>query len=80
MIEMHDAGKTAVYLLWHSRPLHDDPPETDDKLLGIYSSRERAMSRIERAKTNPGFRDYPDAFLIEECEVDRDEWRQGFQE
>lgn len=80
MTNSRDEGKTTVYVLWHSRPLEDDDVETDDKLLGIYSSRERAMSRIERAKMQPGFRDYPEGFLVDECEVDRDGWPEGFQE
>jgi len=75
-----DPGKISVYLVWHSRPLAEDADETDDKLLGVYSSRERATARIERARTKPGFRDYPDGFLVDECEIDRDDWSEGFQE
>lgn len=34
-----------VYLLWHSHP--EDPDDDNDKLLGVYSSREMAEERIE---------------------------------
>jgi hypothetical protein len=65
-----------VYLLWHMRPLSDD--ETDDKLLGVYSSEESAKRRIRSASNVPGFADYPDAFMIDRYQVDKDEWTEGF--
>jgi hypothetical protein len=73
-----DTDRRTVFLLWHSRPLDDDDVETDDKLLGVYSSQERALARIETAKHKPGFRDYPDGFMVDECVIDRDSWAEGF--
>ena len=68
--------KTKVYLLWHMQPLANG--ETDDKLLGVYSSRERALARVQLAKSLPGFIDQPDAFLIDEYSLDIDQWTLGF--
>jgi hypothetical protein len=53
--------------------------EGDDvKLLGVYSSRENAQARIERAKELEGFRDEPECFYISEYELDDDQWTTGF--
>lgn len=73
---MTDAAPTTVYPLWHMRPLGDS--ETDDKLLGIYATREEAERRMESARKVAGFKDYPDAFVIDGYEVGRDEWVEGF--
>ncbi|UUU32103.1 hypothetical protein JIX56_20570 [Streptomyces sp. CA-210063] len=56
-----------------------DEEEGDDvKLLGVYSSRDKAQERIVRARVLPGFRDEPKCFYIEEFTVDADEWKDGF--
>jgi hypothetical protein len=65
-----------VYLLWHTHELGDG--ETDEKLLGVYSTEEGAMSRIAVAVSLPGFRDAPAGFQVTRYEVDRDEWVEGF--
>ncbi len=65
-----------VYLLWHTHPKPDG--EEDEKLLGVYSSRERASARVEEAKRLPGFVDAPDGFLVDEYEVDADHWTDGY--
>jgi hypothetical protein len=33
---------------------------------------------MEAARSLPGFQDQPEAFVIDECIVDRDEWVEGF--
>ena len=65
-----------VFPLWHTR-VTDDGTE-DDKLLGIYSTREKAEERIASAVHLPGFRDHADGFEVVEYEVDKDEWTEGF--
>jgi hypothetical protein len=71
-----------VFLLWHMRPLDDtetdDPTLTDDKLCGVFSSTELAEAGREQLITLPGFRDFPDAFLIDGHTVDEVTWQQGF--
>ena len=67
---------TKVYLLWH---VHTDDDDVDDeKLIGVYSTEEKAKDAIERLKEKPGFRDYPDGFEICDDVVDRDSWTEGF--
>lgn len=56
-----------------------DEEEGDDvKLLGVYSSRENALARIERAKELDGFRDEPECFYVSEYTLDEDQWTEGF--
>lgn len=71
-----------VFLLWHMRPLGPDEAdqdgETDDKLCGVFSTRERAEDAGRQSTELEGFRDYPDAFMVDECEVDQLDWATGF--
>ena len=65
-----------VYLLWHTHS--SDEYEDDSKLLGVYSTEERAQARIERSRDIPGFRDQLDGFHIASYEIDKDEWTAGY--
>lgn len=75
-----------VYLLWHMRPLEGQEDldsemnyiETDDKLCGVYSTKALAQNARSQLTTQPGFSSYPDAFLIDEYEVDQLQWTEGF--
>lgn len=66
---------TKVYLLWHQ---HGEDDEEDAKLLGVYSTEAAATARQAEAVLLPGFRRFPDGFLIDGYELDRDEWTEGF--
>lgn len=52
-----------VYLLYHRIQIDDEI--YDDKLIGVYSSHDKAISTINRFTDLPGFSDYPDGFCIE---------------
>jgi len=69
-----------VYVLWHIHELHDDYGLHDEeKLIGIYSTEEKAAEAIEAHKDLEGFRDYPvECFEIHEAVVDRSNWNEGF--
>ncbi|MDB5736223.1 MAG: dihydroorotate dehydrogenase [Alphaproteobacteria bacterium] len=68
---------TTVFQLDHVYEQYNGDDET--KSLGLYSSREKAEQAIERYKSLPGFRQYPDAFVIYECTLDWDAaWTEGF--
>ena len=69
-----------VYVLWHIHELHDDYGAHDEeKLIGIYSTEEKAAEAIEAHKDLEGFRDYPvECFEIHEAVVDRSNWNEGF--
>ncbi len=69
-----------VYLLWHSHELEDDFGIHDEvKLIGVFSSENKANEVIENMKNLEGFKDYPlDCFYVEETEVDKSSWTEGF--
>lgn len=65
-----------VFLLQHSYEV-DGCDET--KLIGIYSTREKAEAVVSKYKTLAGFRDYPDdCFYVDEYEIDKNHWEEGF--
>jgi len=67
----------SVFMLYHTHHLPDG--EDDDKLLGVYSTRELAEKKInEKYRTLPGFNAPDGEFIISECEIDRDSWTEGF--
>lgn len=64
-----------VYLLTH---LYDQDDIDAFKIIGIFSSREKALDAVSTIKDQPGFRKYPDSFSIDSYEVDDFFWREGF--
>lgn len=50
----------------------------DYRLIGVYSSRSKAEAAVERAKQFPGIRKHPEGFIIDEYELDQDNWTSGF--
>ena len=65
-----------VYKLYHIRTRQDG--EGDEKLIGIYTTREKAEAAIQRVVGMPGFRDFPNDFEISKHTLDEDGWREGF--
>jgi len=53
--------------------------EEHEKLIGAYSTEERAQQAIDRLRDKPGFRDFPDRWVTDEIVVDKDSfWTDGF--
>jgi hypothetical protein len=65
----------SVFILWHCHELRGD---TDEKLIGVYRTREDAEAAIDRLKDKPGFRDVPDGFEIHDYVLGRDGWTEGY--
>ncbi len=66
----------SVFILLHERK--KDLDNEDVKIIGIYSTKEKAEKTIDKFKKLPGFKDYPDSFNIDEYELDKDNWTEGF--
>ena len=65
-----------VYVLQHT---HEMAGGTEDvKLIGVYSSREKAQAAIARLGSAPGFADAISGFQIDEYPIDRDHWSEGY--
>ena len=67
---------TTVYLLFHEHDLGNG--DSDDKLIGVYPSREEALKAQERAVLLDGFRDVPEGFSIDAYELGKDHWTTGY--
>ena len=67
----------SVYVLQHSYE-SSDTGEEETKLIGIYSSKDKAEKTIEKLSKQPGFKDFPDYFYIEGYRIDQDNWEEGF--
>lgn len=65
-----------VFVLHH---VHKLSAEDDDaKMIGVYSSEERARAAIGRLSSRPGFAHFPDGFHVDGYELDTDHWTEGF--
>ena len=71
---------TDVFLLWHTHPLTDGFGTHEEvKLIGVFSSEEKAQEAIEQLRNKEGFRDYPpQCFLIDRTGLDQTSWTDGF--
>lgn len=61
-----------VYLLSHRIKVEKDSHST--VIIGIYTSLEIIQETIQRYKYIEGFKDYPDNFIVEEYEIDFDNY------
>jgi hypothetical protein len=65
-----------VYVLHHSHDLESE--ETDIKLIGVYSTKEKAKRAISKLSVQPGFKDTREGFNIDRYEIDKEHWEEGF--
>jgi len=65
-----------VYVLQH---VHSSENDAEDvKFIGVYSSRKNAQEAIERLSRVPGFLETPSGFCIDEYQIDKDQWAEGY--
>ena len=64
-----------VYILWHS---YEDDEHEDSKLIGVYSNQELAESAKQKVVNQPGFKTYPEGFIIDKYAINQDHWMEGF--
>jgi hypothetical protein len=64
------------FALWHRYV--DERGCDQDKLLGIYSTHEKAEEGLALLRDQPGFRDHPDGFEITDGIMDETYMREGF--
>jgi hypothetical protein len=65
-----------VFILWHVHEFEDG--SEDVKLIGVYSTRERAEAAKQRLLNQPGFCDIPEGFHIDRYPLDKDHWTEGY--
>lgn len=82
-----DMQQEVVFVVQYLSLLGDD--REDVKLIGIYRTYELATEAVERLKDKLGFRDHArivdpmvydneEGFHIDEYELDKDHWAEGF--
>ena len=71
-------NQAKTYLLWHTHTDERLSGGEDVKLLGTFSSREKAEQAQAEAAILEGFKDNSDGFDISEYDIDKREWREGF--
>lgn len=71
----------SVFLRWHQFEFRNNKSEDLEeraKLIGAYRSKASSQDAIGRVKDQPGFREHPDGFVIDEYSLDQDHWEEGF--
>jgi hypothetical protein len=66
-----------VFAVQHVEPLPSGFEEV--RKVGVYSSAEAAQQAISRIRLGAGFSSFPDAFYVDEYELDVDHWANGFE-
>ena len=66
----------SVFLLHHVHEFEDG--HEDSKLIGVYSTEQRAQEALQRVRNQPGFRERPEGFVINEFRLDRHGWPEGY--
>ncbi|MGC1903430.1 MAG: hypothetical protein WA715_06385 [Candidatus Acidiferrum sp.] len=65
-----------VYVLWYIREVEGE--DDDEFFIGVYLTEADARAAIGRLSGKPGFCIFPDGFLIDRYELNRDHWADGF--
>lgn len=55
-----------------------DVTTDDERIIGVFSNLARCERVIEQLKEQPGFKDYPENFIIDEVELNQLLWTSGF--
>jgi len=58
-----------VYILSHKHPFEDGHEE--EKLIGVFFSKKKALATLKDYKKFEGFRDHLEGFYIQECIIDK---------
>ncbi|WP_227430288.1 homoserine kinase [Psychrobacter sp. I-STPA6b] len=78
-VEKSQAQIQYVYLLQH---LPDRDTDKEDmarlKIIGIFDSEQQAEMAVEQLKTQTGFKDYPNDFVIVKYAINELDWSEGF--
>jgi len=61
-----------VYMLYHR------DKKNDDKLIGFFSTKEKALEIVDKWKEMKGFRDFPEGFKIRTMIIGKDYCTKGF--
>jgi hypothetical protein len=66
----------SVWLLYHLHEFEDG--HEDVKRIGVFATREEAETAQQRVAGQPGFRDLPEGFSINEALLGKISWLEGY--
>jgi hypothetical protein len=67
----------SVFIVQH---VHEKDEKNEDvKFIGSFSSKDQAEKVVSHLKTLPGFTLSPNTFTIDEYEIDKIYWAEGFE-
>lgn len=66
----------SVYVLQHVHLFENG--DEDVKFIGVYSSKANARTAIKRLSQMPGFSETADGFHVDEYQLDKDDWAEGY--
>lgn len=65
-----------VFILHH---IHKLPASgVDVKVIGVYATKKDADEAIVRLTAQPGFREFPKEFTVDQYKIGEDHWTEGF--
>lgn len=68
-----------VYILQHEYEVYEGDYIYDEaKDLGVFSNWQKAEEALKEYKKLPGFRNHPNGFSIDEYELNKRHWVEGF--
>ncbi len=65
-----------VFMLHHVHEFENG--HEDVKLIGVFSTREKAESALAKVKDMPGFKELPQGFSLDEHTLDQLGWVEGY--
>ncbi len=65
-----------MHVLQHTHVLGSE--DEDIKLIGVYSTEEKAKKTIVKLSSQPGFKKSQNGFSIDKYEIDKDHWCEGY--
>ncbi len=65
-----------TFVVQHSHEMDDGVEDT--KMIGVYSTYEKAEEAVKRLRLQLGFKDTPDCFHITKYPLDKDHWIEGY--
>jgi hypothetical protein len=67
---------SVVYIVQHTRVAKDGHDHV--KMIGAFATRDSATSAVDSLRNAPGFSASPNGFSVDEYEVDKIHWAEGF--
>ena len=65
-----------IYVVQHTRKT--DAGHDEVKMIGAFASKQSSEAAVNQLKMQPGFKAFQNGFRIDEYEIDKIHWAEGF--